>query len=126
MESLGFVQLKPPDVVLEPNKFPAGDGAPVDAVAGLGRLNAGVFAASSGGLGAKRLAPPPVLAPKVELLGGGPAGVVEVLVKLKRLLEPPAAGVVDPNNEGADVDGVDVLSGVASPENIDLGASAPP
>lgn len=46
---------------------------------------------------------PPVLAPKIELVGGWPAGVVEGLPKMLPALD--AAGVVEPNNEGFEVAG---------------------
>lgn len=53
-----------------------------------------------------------MLAPNVEPDGGGPAGVVEAFPKPKALLVPLVAGVVEPNNDGADVEGVEDLSGV--------------
>ncbi len=64
-----------------------------------------------------------MLAPNVEPDGGGPAGVVEAFPKLKALLVPLAAGVVEPNNEGADVEGVEDLSGVP---NEKVGVEPPP
>lgn len=65
-----------------------------------------------------------MLAPKAVVDGGGPAGVVEGLPKLKRPLPEAGAGVVEPKREGADVVGVDDLSGVPNPPKRDLGASA--
>jgi hypothetical protein len=115
----GAPKLKPPEAGLEANKPP---GAVVDSVAaevvaaGFPKLKAEGFAASSAGFAPNRPAPP-VLAPKAELEGGGPAGVVEGLPKLKTLPPPLAAGVVDPNKDGADVEGVAVLSGVPKPPN---------
>jgi hypothetical protein len=64
-------------------------------------------------------AEPPVLAPKADVAGGGPAGVVE-LPKLKALV---LAGVVEPNSGAADVVAgllVDDLSGVPNPEKTGL------
>jgi hypothetical protein len=81
------------------------------------------FVPSSAGLAPKRFGVrPPVLVPKAEVAGGGPAGVVE-FPKLKALV---VAGVVAPNSGGADVvAGVPAgdLSGVPKPVKI-LGAAA--
>lgn len=90
--------------------------------AGLPKLKAGLWLDSCAGLGANKPAPP-VLAPNEFVDGGGPAGVVEGLLKLKRPPPEVVAGVVEPNNEGAEVVGVEDLSGVPKPEKRDLGAS---
>ena len=90
------------------------------------KLNPDPFAASSAGLEPKRLLlDPPVLAPNAEVVGGGPAGVVEG-PKLKGLL---GAGVVEPNSgAGAVVAGVlaEDLSGVPNPPKILPVAGWPP
>lgn len=73
---------------------------------------------------------PPVLALKVTGCGGGPAGVVEELPLSHAGLEI-AAGVVDPNKDGADVLGVAVIPGDAggcvlpNPPKGDFDDSAP-
>jgi len=123
----GAPKLKGVPAGLDPNSPPGCVGA-VDiasVVAGFPKLKAGVWLVwldTCEGLGANKLAPP-VLAPKAVVDGGGPAGVVEGLLKLKR---PPAelvAGVVEPNNDGAEAGGVEDLSGVPKPAKRDLGAS---
>lgn len=125
----GAPKLKPPVAGLDPNRplegaADAGAGAdgPLAGASGFVKLN-GVLAVPSAGFAPKRPLPP-VLAPNVEPEGGGPAGVVDGLPKLKALFVPPVAGVVDPNNEGALVDGVDVLSGVPN-EKVGFAPSPP-
>lgn len=116
MDSAGLPKLNPPDAGLDPKRFPEAVDPPAGVSVGLPKLKFCFFPASSAGFDPKRPAPP-VLALKVELEGGGPAGVVEAFPKLKRLPEPLVAGVVEPNNAGADVEGVDILSGVPNPGN---------
>lgn len=86
------------------------------------------FAASSAGFDPNMFEPdPPVLAPNAEVVGGGPAGVVEV-PKLNPGLVV-GAGVVEPNSGAAEVVAglfVEDLSGVPKPPNDSLGASLPP
>lgn len=127
VDSAGFEgapKLNPPDAGLEPKSPPEGAedvAAGSVGAAGLPKLNEAGFAASSAGFAPKSPAPP-VLAPNVELDGGGPAGVVDGLEKLKALLVPLAAGV--PKSEGADDEGAAVLSGVPN-ENVGFEESVP-
>lgn len=112
---------------LGPNRPPegaAGAGADDTEVraSGFVKLN-GALAAPSAGFAPNR-PPPPVLAPNVDPEGGGPAGVVDGFPKLKALFVPPVAGVVEPNSEGALVEGVDVLSGVPN-EKVGFALSPP-
>lgn len=137
VDSAGFEAAPKPKLGLAPPppKRPpadvdvADDGA--ELVAGLPKLNVADFCVSSAGFAAPNRPPPPVafvppvLAPRVEPDGGGPAGVVEALPKLKRLLVPVVAGVVDPNRDApdAEVDGAPALSGVVNPANAGFEAS---
>jgi hypothetical protein len=112
----GVMKLNPPPV--EP--VPADAGA-----AGLPKLKPPADCVSAGleaSAGFAPNSPPPVLAPKPALAGGGPAGVVEnrLLGGALRLV----FGVVDPNRGAAEV--VAGLSGVPNPPKGDaLGASVP-
>jgi hypothetical protein len=65
-----------------------------------------------------------VLALNVVPDGGGPAGVVEAFPKPNVLLVPLGAGVVEPNIDGADDDGVEDLSGVPN-EKVGFEPSTP-
>lgn len=106
----GLLPKRPPVVADVPEVVDEGS-------AGLPKPNVFDFVVSSAGLAPNR-PEPPVLAPKVDPDGGGPAGVVEALPKLKRLLLPVVAGVTEPNRGAAEVvvDGVGPLSGVPNPE----------
>jgi len=94
------------------------------AVAGVVELKVG-GAEEAVGCFEPKILPPPVLAPKADVDGGGPAGVVEAFPKEKRLLVEAGPGVVAPNRDGPEVDGVvEVLSGVPKPEKSGLPPSA--
>lgn len=86
------------------------------------------FNPSSAGFDPNKFVPDaPVLAPNADVVGGGPAGVVDD-PKLKPGLVV-GAGVVEPNSGVAEVVAgvfVEDLSGVPKPPNDSLGASLPP
>lgn len=120
----GAPKLKGLPAGLDPNN-PAGCAGAVDGASvagGFPKLKAGLWLDSCAGLGANKPAPP-VLAPNAVVDGGGPAGVVEGLPNLNKPPPEVVAGVVEPNNDGAEVVGVEDLSGVPKPEKRDLGVS---